>query len=335
MITSFDDFRRVLRLVFVDARPPKPLHLIEAVALVRDGSLTAHKAAGQFGTTAARVHTFASKLDPAADLLGGAILSPLPQQEARIRNSLGQLVVGSLAEKAFEERYRASVGSSELQLLDDRHVRGDTDYLVFNGSGRQVFRMNIKFHGALFRRARELVGLEPTDCFALATYKIYSALQKQEAEHLPYIFVIVGVPGLTGSIVGEGIPENLVHLSAIAHLSPKVSGKRQIEDQIVSRLTAAPVELGFAGNMGRFLTQIREAEWYVLSARRADNLLRKLLFERAYALRVRAFARNYSGAELDMHFSLKGDLKPLAEFFEVLHTHGMTGLASRLERGTL
>ena len=72
-----------------------------------------------------------------------------------------------------------------------------------------------------------------------------------------------------------------------------------------------------------------------LSARRADNLLREKLFERAYALRVPRFAQNYRGAELDMHFSLSSDLTPLTEFLEVLREYGMPGLVSRLERGTL
>jgi hypothetical protein len=50
---------------------------------------------------------------------------------------------------------------------------------------------------------------------------------------------------------------------------------------------------------------------------------------------VRGFTRNYAGAELDMHFSVRADLHPLTELFETLSEHGMTGLVSRLERGTL
>ena len=53
-----------------------------------------------------------------------------------------------------------------------------------------------------------------------------------------------------------------------------------------------------------------------------------------YALRVRGFARNYRNAELDMHFSLTGDLTPLSEFLRVLKNDGVQGLVGRLERGT-
>jgi hypothetical protein len=87
-------------------------------------------------------------------------------------------------------------------------------------------------------------------------------------------------------------------------------------------------------SLGQLLIGNLNADWYVLSARRADKLLQDMLFERAYALRVRGFARNYRGAELDMHFSLSGDLSPLTRFLEVLREDGMPGLVSRLERGT-
>jgi hypothetical protein len=52
-----------------------------------------------------------------------------------------------------------------------------------------------------------------------------------------------------------------------------------------------------------------------------------------FAVRVRAFARNYRNAELDMHFSLEQDLTRLEDFLELLKTHGLHGLTARLERG--
>ena len=136
-----------------------------------------------------------------------------------------------------------------MQLRDDRSVGGDTDYLVFNGQGRQVFRLNIKFHGSQFRRAQELVGLPPEDCFALATYKIYSALQKQEREHLPYIFVIVGVPNLTGAVVGAALPPDVVEFATRARNSPRLQQKRKVEDAIVQAITGRPADFGTCGNV--------------------------------------------------------------------------------------
>ncbi len=335
MIADLHDLRRVLRLVFSDRLPPAPLHLVEGTWLVAQDGFSITDAAKLVKTSPAHLRKLLNSPNTLSAILGGDIPLPEPQSETRVRSSLGQLVLGSLAEQVFEKLYRELVGTSELQLRDDRSARGDTDYLVFNGSGRQVFRINIKFHGSLFRRARELVGLEPENCFALAIYKIYAALKKQEEEHLPYIFVIVGVPGLTGSVVGEQIPEDLMHLSLLSYKLPRLTGKRQIEDQIVRRLTSSPEIFGFAEAAAKYLEQIRSAQWFVLSARRADTLLRKNLFDRAYGLRVRGFTRNYAGAELDMHFSLSEDLRPLTEFLQVLRDYGMPGLVSRLERGTI
>ena len=82
-------------------------------------------------------------------------------------------------------------------------------------------------------------------------------------------------------------------------------------------------------------SRIRSAEWHVLSARKADKLLRELLFERVYALKIRGFAQQFRGAELDMHFSLKRDLVMFRHFLRTLQGEGQTKMASLLERGTI
>ncbi len=80
--------------------------------------------------------------------------------------------------------------------------------------------------------------------------------------------------------------------------------------------------------------RIRNAEWYVLSARRADILLHERLYERVYALRIPGFTRQFGRAEVDMHFSLSKDLVSLAEFLRVLRTDGQGKVTTMLERGT-
>jgi hypothetical protein len=194
--------------------------------------------------------------------------------------------------------------------------------------------LNIKFHGSQFRRAEELVGLSPDDCFALATYKIYSALQKQEREHLPYIFVIVGVPNLTGAVVGAALPLDVIDFATRARTSQRFPQKRKVEDAIVKAITLRPTDFGLSQMIEDFRGRIKNARWRVLSARRADQLLREKLFDRAYALRVPRFAMNYRGAELDMHFSISSDLHPLEDMLRILRDDGLHGLTVYLERGT-
>ncbi|PYQ40703.1 MAG: hypothetical protein DMF77_17825, partial [Acidobacteria bacterium] len=107
--------------------------------------------------------------DPIAAVLGVSLSdAAAPEAMRRPRDIIGQLLLGEIAERAFEKIYKATMGTDELVLEDDRGSRNDTDYRVLNGHGRPVFRINIKFHGTLFRNARALVDLEPEDCFALA-----------------------------------------------------------------------------------------------------------------------------------------------------------------------
>jgi hypothetical protein len=241
---------------------------------------------------------------------------------------LGNLLLGRCAEIAFETIYREEMRTNELELVDLREARNDTDYRVLNGQRRPVYRLNIKFHGSSFRRAPELVGLRPEDCFALATYKIYSAQLKQAEERLPYIFAIVGVPGLTGESVGERFQHALVDLVALLHASPRAQRKRDIEDTIVNSLVNTR-DVVFVETY----SLVHDAKWYVLSASKAVKLLREKLFDRVFALKIRGFARVFGRAELDMHFSLQEDLVPLTAFLRTLREEGPTKVSAMLTGG--
>lgn len=334
MTLSLEDIRRLLPEIFRRGILQKPFGLVEPAIALREGRLSLAEAARAGRTTASRMEALASS-DDLLEHLVGPVLEFTDTIESKVRSTLGQLMIGQMAEQVFEDLWLNALGEGDLRLRDDRGARSDTDFLVDDRSGRQVFRLNIKFHGSTFRNAAEMVGLDPLDTFALATYKIHGALTKQEAEHLPYIFVIIGVRGLTGSTVGALIPDELVRFVALAYGSKRVQGKRSIEEAVVTRVLDYPDTYDLRGSIAGMLSDLGRAEWRVISARRADLLLRDLLFERAYALRVRAFAQNYRGAELDMHFSISQDLHPLQELFDTLRDHGMPGLVSRLERGTL
>lgn len=285
-------------------------------------------------SAAQRVRTVPKRLrraheaaDPFNDVLG----EPLPPASKVLNDRapmLGNLVLGRAAEMVFEELYRREMPDTEFNLEDLREGRSDTDYRMRNGQGRPVYRINIKFHGARFRRAGELVGLDPEDCFALATYKIDSAIKKQNQEHLPYFFAIVGVSDLTAAVVGNQIPQDVTEAVSYLGQARRKPPIRAIEDAAVEYLirSKAPVVINT-------VDAIRKADWYMLSARRADKLLREKLFNRVFALRVRNFARAFRGAELDMHFSLSNDLTPLPTFLETLRERGPQAVSTYLERG--
>ena len=162
----------------------------------------------------------------------------------------------------------------------------------------------------------------------MATYKIEGALQKQKKDELPYIFVIVSVPNLTAESVGAGVPAELQDFAAHVMASDRIARKRDIEDQVVNVLRNEG-HPAFDATRKR----IAAAQWYVLGAKKADKLLRELLFERVFALRTRSFARQFRGAELDMHYSLSRDLTPLATYLDMLRDAGYPRVTTLLERG--
>lgn len=304
---------------------PKPFNLLKGRQLVEAGK-PVNDAAREIRTTSKRLDSFCRSRDPLAALFGPSTRGA--DARKRTRQILGNLIVGRCAEIAFEEIYKQHTRTTELELRDLREGRSDTDYRLFNGKGRPVYRINIKFHGSLFRRAKEMVGLDPEDCFALATYKIDGALQKQKKDELPYIFVVVSVPDLTAESVGGDVSGALQEFVARVMESSKVPAKRDIEDRVVEVLEQEG-HPAFAATRRR----ISAAKWYVLGAKKADKLLRELLFERVFALRTRNFSRQFGGAELDMHYSLSRDLTPLSTYLAMLRDAGYPRVTTLLERG--
>jgi hypothetical protein len=135
--------------------------------------------------------------------------------------------------------------------------------------------------------------------------------------------------------VGAAIPEDLVHLGAVVQSAKKLEGKREIEEAIVAHLLRDSQDEAFHNLRLSLVGQIESAEWRIISARKADRLLRGLLFERVYAVRVRSFARNYRNAELDMHFSIGQDLTRLVDFLSLVKNTGLQGVTGHLERGLM
>jgi hypothetical protein len=242
---------------------------------------------------------------------------------AKRRQGIAQMLLGALAERRFEELINQVTGGGVLRIEDHRPSRTDTDYRLLNGQDNPICRFNVKFHGSLFREARRYVGLDPRDCFALATYKINNALRRQEEEKLPYIFLVLSVPDLSASDVGRPIPDDYVWALAV------LEGKLALEEAIVARLLRADHLLAFRG----FFARMPEGQFRVISAKKADGLLREKLFERVHALSLKGFTRKFRNAEVDMHLSLSRELTPVRTFLELLVRESPQKFAVRLYIG--
>ncbi len=119
-----------------------------------------------------------------------------------------------------------------------------------------------------------------------------------------------------------------IDAAALSYQSPKAKGKREIEDRLVEQVVSDHDPIFLRTNEA-----ILNADWYILSARRADRLVRECLYERVFALSVPSFTRAYRGAEVDMHFSLSADPTPLRDFLHTFRESGHPVVVSKLERG--
>ena len=243
-----------------------------------------------------------------------------------IRLRLAQLLLGALTEERFQ-REKEELTKGRLTIEDHRLGRTDTDYRVLNGGGRPIFRINIKFHGTAFVQAQERVGLDPADCFALATYKIHQALTRQREEALPYVFLVLSCLGLTSRAVSELIPHEFTWFIATATKFPK----RDLEEAVVARLLTPE----YAALLDDIRRRILASEFRVLSASRAERLVKEKLFERVFALRQRGFTQAFRNAELDMHFSLARELTPVREFLSIVAAESPQRLTVLLDRGEI
>jgi len=248
---------------------------------------------------------------------------------ARAKNGIAQMLLSLLAERRFIQLSNEITGAGVLKIEDHRPSRTDTDFRLMNGGGRPLCRLNIKFHGTAFREARRYVGLEPNDCFPLATYKINNADRRQHAENLPYVFVVLTALDLSAAEVARNVSDDYVQ--ALVVMRQIIStGKLALEERVVERLLASDQLPQFES----ILTRMPEGQFRVLSASRAMDLLKKQLFERIHALSLGGFTRKFRNAEVDMHFSLAQDLTPVRTFLELTHESPQV-FAIKLWRGEI
>src|SRR5947208_9073143 len=159
-----DDLINTLKEIFPSGTWPRPLHILQALSLSDSGS-SLREAAKAVATTLGSVTTASQAPDPIRAILGLALGEIDARSRGRATQMLGQLLLGRCAEVAFEQIYKSAMHAEEFELRDLREGRTDTDYRMYNGRGRPIYRVNIKFHGSPFRRAPEMVGLDSRRLF--------------------------------------------------------------------------------------------------------------------------------------------------------------------------
>ncbi len=312
-------------------RFPKFAKKLMAAERCRDGAGVVSEAR-TLKMKAAELQELVESVDKVRTVLGVNVPDVKDWDRKDAAQGLGQMLVGRCAEMAFPEVFQAEltkIGLRDYVLTDSREDRSTTDFRLFNGTGLPIYRFNVKYHGSLFARAQDLVGLEPEDCFALATYKIYLANQKSEKDHLPYIFAIVGVRDIAAASVGEEFADEITErMSLIKAATKRGFSKKDIEDAIIDTVVSQDLPI-----VKTLLDKIKSEAWYILSGFKAHALLKNLMFKRCYALVTPRFTFQFKGAEVDMHFSISQDLVPLNEFLRVMKEGGIQKVTTMLATG--
>ena len=115
---TLGELESMLARIYPGTSWPKPLHLLRALSEVKAGK-PSNEAARAAGTTPANLDRLVQAPDPMIHLLGEP-QADHSQKAEKVRATVGQLLIGNLAERVFEDTYRKAVGSTELQLEDDR-----------------------------------------------------------------------------------------------------------------------------------------------------------------------------------------------------------------------
>ena len=101
------------------------------------------------------------------------------------------------------------------------------------------------------------------------------------------------------------------------------------EEAIVRRLLTAE----HRGQFRPIVERMPEGQFRIISAAKADRVLRANLFERVHALSLKGFTRRFRNAEVDMHLSLSRELTPVRTFLQLLVAESPQKFAVRLYTG--
>ena len=133
MLTNVEDLLTSARKIFTSSQMPKPFALLEAASRVTHGEDPSN-IAREIRSTRVKVQEVADATDPIRAVFGLSLTDASSHDVmAKTRRGVGQMLLGTLAERSFEAAYRNVVQTDQLRLEDDRAGRTVTDYRVFNG----------------------------------------------------------------------------------------------------------------------------------------------------------------------------------------------------------
>jgi len=258
------------------------------------------------------------------------------QSDERIKQFFANLYLARLAEDLFEEIFADSLADLGMTCEDRRQDYTETDFAIVD-RGEEICHVNVKAHSSKFQNALSFVGLQPEDTFPLAVYKILLGYKTSKQIQIPHIFAVSILWGVVDEALSL-IEPNDVGLIDLVFRTRVAQGKRKAEDRVVdyvvSRLKAE----------GKWVTLVgllkKKGMHRVISAKKAQSLFLELFDKRCIGLSLAGFGSRFKGkkgvpAEVNMHFSISQEMKPLEEFLQTLKRGHAEGIKQAIEQEQL
>lgn len=246
----------------------------------------------------------------------------LPEPPGRRIEPFQNMVVGTMAERAFRNEHLTALEREGFDIID-YHERGENRDYAVERDGSEL-PLNVKVASTMFREARRIVGLDPNDCIPLPAYKAVSASERVPA--LLYVFLVdftlrERVDALISGLAG---PLEIVWHVLSWYAGP---GARAAQDRYTSVL--------FERHGRDLMALVPDATSFrAISAQRSLAILRRLP-RRVPGLGVKAAGRGVFQAEVNVHVSVRDETTPWTVVVDQIRAHGIAHALRQIQRMSL
>ena len=231
------------------------------------------------------------------------------------------LIVGRIAEVVFREEHLQPLEEAGFSI-DDLHERGENRDFAVRKDGLEL-PINVKTASTIFRKAKEIVGLEPNDCIPIPAYKAVAVSER--VPDLVYVDLVdfsfrQRVDEFTDALGGSG---GLLW-KVLAWYGGK--GVRKAQDGYVAKLFDLYEDELVA-------LAPKASSWRVISAQRVLAIMRDKP-RRCPGLGVRAAGTGGFNAEVNIHVSLKDETVSWQDVSETLQRGGIQAVLDMIRHRT-
>ena len=235
-------------------------------------------------------------------------------------NPITKLFPATITEQRFLESLDVlSASVSGLVYTDERESGHSLVDFTIHHEGESI-PVNVKNAGTRFERAKQLVGLAPSDCVPIPAYKAHGALDSE-----PNLIYAISVDYDLVRKLNDLLPtllsaeESIVWDLLLNHAGPRI---RSAEDNFVFGTTRK--------YWGTLRAIAEQSTFHAISARKAIRIL-QVKPKRTPGIGLRAWGTGAS-AEVNVHISIKSETMPWAKIEERIVHRGLPDIVRAVNR---